>query len=458
MQLQFGLQSYTHRSLPLSAQRAINCYLEKAPEGSKTQYAVVPSYGIESFGTVGDGLMRGGLVVNGVPWVVSGEAAYTVSSAGVGTLKGAVPGSGPVDMTSDGTNVLFAAANVGYLWNGSALAAIADGDFPGVSVTDTLNGYALVLEPSSGRIWVNELAGDWSAWNSLDFATAENWPDDTLDLITDQEDVFLGGRETTEVWYDAGNADFPLLRRPNGVIARGVLCTGTYANHDNTIFFIGDDGVVYRLVGLTPTRISTHWVEQLIEDLSPKVIRGFAFSEKGHAFYGLTSASWTIIYDISTGFWSERQSNGYANWRPLKILRAYGKWLALDSTSNKIGYLSDSTFTEWGEVLRASATAPAIAQENRWMFHSRLELEFENGVGTSGQGENPQAMIDWSNDGGRTWSAEHFRPLGKTGEYKTRAVINRLGRSRDRIYRYAVSDPVRRTLITANFDAEVGER
>lgn len=458
MELQFGLQSYAHRSLPLSAQRSINQYLEKAPEGSKTQYANVQMHGIASFGTVGAGLMRGGLMVNGVPWVVSGEAAYTVDSSGVGTLKGAIPGSGLVDITSDGTNVLFAADEAGYLWNGSALALVADIDFAGAKVVDQLDGYALVVEPSSGRHFINENSGDWSAWNALDFATAEAWPDDTLDLICDQEDAFLGGRETTEVWYNAGGADFPLLRRPGGVIQRGVLCTGTYAKQDNTIFFVGDDGVVYRLEGLTPMRISTHWVEQMIENLSPKVIRADAWSEAGHAFYSLTSASWTLVFDVATGFWHERQSPNYAYWKPLKILRAYGKWLVLDSTSNKIGYLSDSTFTEWGEVLRSSGTSTPIAKENRWIFHDTLELEFENGVGLlTGQGENPQVMIDWSNDGGRTWSAEHFRPLGKQGHYKERATINRLGRSRDRIYRYAISDPVRRTLVRAGFEGEVGE-
>lgn len=458
MQINFGLMSYEHRSLNLSAQRSINQYLEKAPEGSKTQWACVQSYGIADWATIGNGPMRGGLIVNGVPWVVSGQQLYSVSSAGVGTLKGAIPGSAAVDMTSDGTNVLVAAANVGYLWNGSALAAIADLDFPGVSVTDYLDGYAVIVEPGTGRFWINETSGNWTNWNALDFATAEGWPDDVLDLIVDHREIFLGGRETTEVWFNSGAADFPLTRVTGGFIERGVLCTGTYAKHDNTVFFVGNDGVVYRLEGFTPTRISTHWIEQQIDELTPKAVRGMTWSEKGHAFYGITSAEWTLAYDISTGMWHERRSYNQDNWRAFGIFRAYDKWLVLDSLSNKIGYLSEETFTEWGDVLRSSASAPAIYNENRWIFHNRLELEFEQGVGTSGQGVNPQVMVDWSDDGGRTWSAEHFRPLGATGLFKTRAVINRLGRARDRVYRYAISDPVRRTLVTANFDSEVGER
>lgn len=454
MQVQFGLQSYQHRSLNLSAQQSINCYLEQAPEGSKTKFASVACYGIASLGTVGAGPFRGGLVVNNVPWVVSGQTLYTVSSSGVGTSKGTIPGSNLVDITSDGTNVLVAADGEGYLWNGSALAVVADADFPGVSVSDYLGGYAVIVEPGTGRFWINETAFVWTGWNALDFATAEGWPDDVLDIIADQEEIFLGGRETTEVWYNSEDSDFPLTRRYT--ISRGVLCTGTYAKHDNTIFFVGDDGVVYRFEGFTPVRISTHGVEQLIQNLAVKDIQGLAWSEGGHAFYGITSDDWTLVFDVATGFWHERKSHGYDYWRPQHILRAYGQWLALDSTSNKIGTLSSDTFTEWGDVLRSSATAPSISNENRWVFHNRLELEFEQGA-TTDLAANPQVMVDWSDDGGRTWSAEHFRPLGKTGEFRKRAVINRLGRSRDRVYRYAISDPVRRTLVAANFDAEVGD-
>src|SRR5690606_15549782 len=129
--------------------------------------------------------------------------------------------------------------------------------------------------------------------------------------------------------------------------------------------------------------------------------------EGGHAFYSLTSSEWTIVYDIATGLWHERESSGYGYWRPLKILRAFDRWIVLDSTSAMLGFLDGESFTEWGQPLRSSATAPAISQENRWMFHSRLELVFEQGIGvSSGQGANPQVMVDWSDDGGRTWSNE----------------------------------------------------
>lgn len=456
MEIPFGVQSYQHRSLPLSAQRMVNCYLEAAPPGSKVAAANVQSYGVAPWTTIGNGPLRGGLVVNGVPYVVSGGSLYRVNSSGDGASLGVIPGLGRVDMTSDGTHVLVVANGFGYLYNGLTLTQVADTDFPGSLWCEYLDGYAVIGEPSSGRVWINETITDWSTWNALDFATAEGWPDDTVGGLVDHRELFLFGRETTEVWYNSGNSDFPLERISTGFIEKGLLSTFGPGKHDNTVFFPGHDGIVYRLDGFTPIRISTHSVEQAIEGYADKTCVGMTWTEAGHSFYALKFADATWVFDISTNLWFERETYSETNWKGLFVLRAYDKWLVGDETSNKIGYLDANTFTDWGVTLRSSATAPSVFQENRWIFHNRLELMFEQGVGTSGQGENPMVMLDWSDDGGRTWSSEQFRSLGKTGEYRMRAIWNRNGRSRDRVYRYAISDPVRRTLIMANLDAEVG--
>lgn len=55
---------------------------------------------------------------------------------------------------------------------------------------------------------------------------------------------------------------------------------------------------------------------------------------------------------------------------------------------------------------------------------------------------DPMVMLRWSQDGGHTWSSEHWRSAGKVGEYKTRVRWRRLGQARRRVYEIAVSDPV----------------
>ena len=82
---------------------------------------------------------------------------------------------------------------------------------------------------------------------------------------------------------------------------------------------------------------------------------------------------------------------------------------------------------------------------------------FEPGVGlVSGQGDDPQAMLDYSNDYGKTWSNEDWVTIGALGEYANRAVWRRLGRARSRIKRVTITDPIKVVIKGAVLDAKVG--
>jgi hypothetical protein len=67
---------------------------------------------------------------------------------------------------------------------------------------------------------------------------------------------------------------------------------------------------------------------------------------------------------------------------------------------------------------------------------------------------NPQAMLRWSNDGGSTWSNEHWTGVGQTGKYRNRAIWRRLGTARDRIFEVVVTDPVNFVIISANLKVQ----
>ena len=59
-------------------------------------------------------------------------------------------------------------------------------------------------------------------------------------------------------------------------------------------------------------------------------------------------------------------------------------------------------------------------------------------------GYDPQVMLRWSDDGGHTWSNEHWSPLGKIGAYGQRTFWRRLGMTlklRDRVYELSGTDP-----------------
>lgn len=456
MRIQFGSQSYKHASLPLSSQEMVNCYLEPAPPGAKTLAAVPGCHGITEFAEAGSGPIRGGLYVNGKLYVVSGTGLYSVSSLGVATLLGTIPGTRRVGMAGDETNVMVVDGGAGYYYNGSTVQSISDADFPGAVSVANIDGYYLVIAPNSGRFYLSANRNP-ASWDALDFATAEKYPDNLVQVIINFGEAILFGSESGEVWVDTGNSDFALERVPTGFFEKGCASRLGAAKADNRVFFPGHDGIVYALSGYQPERVSTFAIEQALASAQDKDFIGLSWAEGGHTFYGLTCADFTLAYDISTGLWHRRQSYAQENWRATQVIRAFGKWLALDTLTNKVGELTSSSYTEFGDVLRASCTAPSVQDDNKRVFHSRLELVFEQGVGTTGQGENPKVMLDFSDDGGRTWSSEKWRKLGAVGEYRSRVVYHRLGYSRDRVYRYAISDPVRRTLIFATAEVEGGD-
>ena len=61
----------------------------------------------------------------------------------------------------------------------------------------------------------------------------------------------------------------------------------------------------------------------------------------------------------------------------------------------------------------------------------------------------PRIMLQYSDDGGHTWSEELWMSAGEEGQYAWRAVWRRLGKSRDRVWRVAMSDPVPWQLLDA---------
>ena len=444
MQLQFGVEHAPHRSKVVGASKMVNCYLEEAPKAAPSPVAVVPSYGLDLFATMGTRL-RGATVVNGVPYLVSGNTLYTLTQAGVVTSLGSgIDGTAAISVIGDGQNVIAMGSGKGYVYDGTTLSQITDPDFPGSNWAAYLDGYVVISEPNSGRVFV---AGPLtpSDWNALDFASAEGSPDDVLYGIVEKRELFLFGRESIEVWINTGNADFPLERVSSGFIEMGIKSAFAATKADNTICFVGTDGIVYRLNGYSPVRISTHIVEQAIEDGGDIDVRLFWWVESGHRMMCVKSSAYSWVYDFATQLWHERKSYLQGTWLGEFALHAFGEYFI--ACGNRLGAITADSFTEFGDVLRLECDSAEVSDEGRVIEHNCLELQFDVGKGVStGQGSDPKVMIQFSDDSGHTWSNEKFRSLGAMGHYKQRTRLLRAGISRRRVYKYSISDPVRRTL------------
>jgi hypothetical protein len=106
---------------------------------------------------------------------------------------------------------------------------------------------------------------------------------------------------------------------------------------------------------------------------------------------------------------------------------------------------------EFEEIpIRFEAVSPAIHADRQWMFMDLLQINFEHGLGLrAGAGSDPQAMLRWSDDGGRNWSNEHWRPIGQRGMRLTRSIWRSLGRFQQRIFHLVCMGPARPKVLQA---------
>jgi hypothetical protein len=194
--------------------------------------------------------------------------------------------------------------------------------------------------------------------------------------------------------------------------------------------------------------------------------------------------STTVVGDYENGKIYEFDLNVYADdGAPQKWLRS---WRALPTGANNLtrtiqhsmqldcetgvglnaypGYDAEDLATESGNILvaqfvqgflttQAADQLVTEANDNNNPLVTQVQpAEDYNGYAletqayTAAPGYIPQAMLRWSDDGGHTWSNEHWKSMGRIGKFGHRTIWRRLGATmkiRDRVYEVSGTDPVR---------------
>jgi hypothetical protein len=463
--------SYVARSINAADNRMVNLFPEVIPEGGKEAGFLSRCPGLKFLQTVGTGPVRGlwAHQTNGSDfYVASGQEFYKLSGlTATPTLLGTISGTGPVSIADNGTQLFIACNPDSYIYNETlnTFAQITDIDFPGAVTVGYLDGYFVFNEPDSQKFWVTQLF-EGTQVDPLDFASSEGSPDGLVGIIVDHREVWLFGTDSVEVWYDAGLADFPLARIQGAFNEIGCVAAFSIAKLDNGLFWLGTDargqGIVYRANGYTGQRISTHAIEYAIAqygNISDAV--AYTYQQEGHAFYVLTfpSANATWVYDVATQAWHERAGwdNGEFTRHRSNCQCNFGGNIIVGDYENGNIYVFDldvyadnSGIQKWLRSWRAIPTGQNTLKRSS---QHNLQLDCEAGVGiNSGQGEDPQVMLRWSDDGGHTWSNEYWQSIGKIGQYFKRCIWRRLGMTlklRDRVYEVSGTDPVKIAILGA---------
>ena len=460
MRLDLPIYTYQHRSRPHSSARLLNCFAEVMPPGSPYPAVLMRSQGTKDWATVGSGSIYGMWQAEiefstgrlDRLYVVSGRELYSVDSAGAATLIGDIGTPVSIDLSHNTDSLVVVNEPNAYYYDGTTFAQITDPDFTsrGAGNVEFLENFMLFREPNSNRMFGSDL-GSVTDYDALNFVNADSHPDNLLGGLSIDRNYIAFGKKTTEFFTNTGVSGFPFERIVNATMQVGLAAENLYGICFDVVYFIADDLTVRRLDGNQPVRVSTHYIEQLLEKtFTLSSGEAFSYWQEGHFFMGFTFLEGTIIYDAVSMQWHERGSFNRNYWRMGHATRFAGKWLVGDKDSNEIVELDVQTFDDAvndpqmaSNVQLMEWTYQPIYAEGQRAFHDRLEVRFEAGVGlTTGQGSDPKIMMHFSDDGGKTWNALPTRTLGKKGEYEDRAVWHNLGSSRQRVYRGRVSDPV----------------
>lgn len=451
--------SYQERSLPFDAQRSVNLYPVVDSKGGAEFASMYGTAGLSLFGVAGSSGVTRALfsASNGRAFSVVGSKVYEVFADGTSAERGSLDNSsGNVSIAENGFELAICDGVRLYIFTYSTntFAKVTDADLPSAETVTFIDGYFVVNQNNAGTFYISGQY-DGTSWNALDFATAESSPDSLKRVFGAIGQLWLLGNETTEIWYNSGSSDFPFERISGGKIDVGVEAPHSVVDLDSSIFWLGRDkkgsGIVYRTSGFNAARISTHPIEEIIQNASSRSdIRAFTYQENGHIFYVLTGGGLptTLVYDIETGEWHERAFlNSFGDYEQhlgCCYMNAFGLNLVGDRRNGNIYEMSEDYYTDNGSpILRERIYTHLLDEDNR-ISYNRLVIGFETGVGLqSGQGENPKVTLQLSKDGARTWSGGYTTSIGKVGEYNNKAVFRRLGMAEKITFRIKISEPVK---------------
>jgi hypothetical protein len=510
--------SYRARSPNFDAQRTINLYPEASGSGmSKAIAMLIGTPGCRLWTTVPDYPLRGTLRVSAsTAIVVAGGSVFTVDVNGGYTLKGTIARAyTPVSMATNGKQVMLVTGPQGYAIDITpdavtsivpyTITQIVDPSFTGADKVSFIDGYFVFNKPGTQEFQITGLYAE--TIDPLDFASAEGSPDLLISLIADHRELWLFGENSTEVFYNSGNPDFPFERIQGAFIEQGCAAKNSVAKMDNTVVWLTADdrgqGTVQKAVGYTPQRISNHALEFAIASyptISDAV--AYTYQQEGHIFYVLTfpSANATWAYDASTQLWHQRawrnpNSGNLERHRSICQMAFAGENIVGDWENGNLYVLDLDYYTDNGNILPAIRQLPHSATGNSWQFFSKLWVDLQTGIGgasipvvgaytgwtfssttvptfdddsgtylmsdgavttINSVVSDPKLMLEWSDDGGHSFGNRMTVSAGKIGERKARANFRRLGKSRDRVWRMTITDPVKRAFIAADVEFTVG--
>lgn len=466
--------AYQARSVIANAQRCVNLFPETNTQDATYPTTHYPTPGLTEKVTGLDGPVRCLYAAsNGDLYAAAGGNIYYIApNWTAAVLGGILGGTTPVSMADNTLElVIVDGTPSGYVVNLSTrvMSNLVDptGTFVGADRVDYMDTFLIFNKPGTPQFY-STLSGTVT-FDALYFANKTGAPDYLSTLLVKRKEIWLlGNQRSSEVWYNAGGANFPFSAVPGAFIEHGCAAKYSAAKQDLDTYWLGIDqqgnGIVFKGVGYVAQRISTFAIEAAFQSyptISDAV--GFTYQQGGHAFYVLTfpTADKTWVYDASNEQWHEwawADGDGALHRsRAMCAIYAYGKNLVGDWETGTIYHLNPEAYTDAGDPIVRVRSLPHLTNDGNRVSYKQFIADMEVGTmsGALLGADEPAVSLRWSDDRGQTWGTAVQQSLGGSGEYLTSVQWQRLGMARDRVFELSWSAAMRTALNGAYIDAQV---
>jgi hypothetical protein len=432
MLLPYGIQTYKRLDLPRVVLR--NFFVEDA-ETVPGKVVLVSRPSLVNYATVGTGpiygvFFQGGTFGNTL-FVVSGTKLYAN-----GIDVGDIGANQPVKMCMADVYLVIATGSSVWTYDGATLAQASFPDGAGITDVTYLASYAIGVRADTRRIYFTL---DPTTWDALDYVSAQQSTANLVGIAVVVDQLWLFCQDHTEVFYATGDGTAPFQRVQGRVFDKGAKTRDSIVRMDNTVIWVGHDGVVYRGEGV-PVRISDHGIEERIAESHEADLVAWSYTWRGHLFYVLRTTGGTVAFDASTKQWHELSTYGQATWEAARGCLFNGAVICGGDASGKLWTMSDSTHIDASGPLERVFTI--LINDNVIIDNIAMDCT----VGTVASAASPQGMIELrtSRDSGQNWREWQAAGMGRMGQSRTYVRWRRLGMvdESNMVIQIRVTDPV----------------
>jgi hypothetical protein len=262
------------------------------------------------------------------------------------------------------------------------------------------------------------------------FGSAEYDPDGITYIYKLNNQLYVGGKNTTQTMANTGGNNFPFTVQQSYTFDIGCVSRQTMCYFNRTLAWIGGGrnmpNGVWMLNGNAPAKISSAAVDYELSKLTADqvavvTLEAISFEDSELLYVHLPNK--TLVFDatatagLGVKFWTQLNSGASADdfYRARNFVRFNGMWACGDLADNRVGYLDSATGGHYGAPVLHRSSSPMVMLPLASAGLRSVELKCITGQ----VGDTSRISMTYSSDGLR-WSQTRYTKAVTRGGYSKR--------------------------------------